>query len=684
LRWTRRTTTALLFGLAVTPCDALAQQNKPAAEIRCDPDDPDSEKRPECQPPRILGIGGGGAGGNRVTFNWNGPGRIDFGIYDHGCLDYGMEFEHLLSANRSLVASVTPRDLTWEAALTAARAVLGDPAAKAAYESVLELAKHPAYGSYQPATAASVIAGEPDAVLTTLLAAVERKPDDANALFSFASALAQRGLANEAAAALARLRTLTPGVSMPLGVDAPAALDHLTGYTDMLRGRLGEARSKFSAAIAREPFLYESAHSLALLQAHEGNGAAAKRTYLAGMWRFKPKYLVACGGRGEEKARPPVDDMFDTSKGIEGKLPEFWHPDKASDLKPFYEQMGVLARASIAEAAPLQQRTIALSNNARFAGGSEDPYDAFAEKMSELISSLDETEPYVLQVKDDLDAAVAKAEEIAAQNQASVLERVTELAGRPGNHCPTYRSLISQGVRGVLPHAERVEAAYREYARVWYKMATGLNWHLGDPVWFEYNDVSLRAELVAMRSGMLAQMMTYYGFPADLVQECPEEFVPYGPPVPVPTEQGLRCENVLGGQTIKMDFEPPAGAPGPKFNVEAGCDKIKIDGNWDAVNAKAPGFGLKMGGRFSGTFERHKGFSMFGGVGADVQALGQSGSFKAGGYVEGDAAGLTGLGGRVIRTPPNNQAPEQMDFPLIAKPATAERGPRLKPYWQAP
>lgn len=675
---------ALLICLAVATPKAFAQQDKPTADTRCDPDDPDSAKRPECQPPRILGIGGGGAGGTRVTFDWNGPGRIDFGIYDHGCLDYGMEFQQLLSANRSLVASVTPRDVTWEAALTAARTVLATPNAKAAYDSVLELAKQPAYLSYQPASAASVVAGEPDAVLATLLAAVERRPNDANAVFAFASALAQRGLANEAAAAIARLRTLTPGLSMPLGVDAQAALDHVTGYTAMLRGRLGEARSKLSAAIAREPFLYEAAHSLALLQAHEGNAAAGKRTYLAGMWRFKPKYLVACGGRGEDKARPPIDDMFDTSNGVEGKLPEFWHPDKAGDLKPFFEQMGALALASTAEGVPLQQRVIAMSDNARFAGGSDDPYDAFAEKMTELISSLDEVEPYVLQVKDELDAAVAKAEEIASQNQASVLERVVELAGRPGNHCPTYRSLISQGVRGVLPHAERVEAAYREYARVWYKAATGLNWHLGDPVWFEYNDVGLRAELVAMRSGMLAQMMTYYGFPADLVQECPEEFVPYGPPVPVPAEKGLSCQGVVGDQTFKMDFEPPAGAPGPKFNVEAGCDKIKIDGNWDAVNAKAPGFGLKMGGRFSGTFERNKGFSMFGGVGADVKALGQSGSFKAGGYVEGDAAGLTGLGGRVMKNPPNQQAPERMDFPLIPKPASAERGPRLKPYWQAP
>ena len=90
-----------------------------------------------------------------------------------------------------------------------------------------------------------------------------------------------------------------------------------------------------------------------------------------------------------------------------------------------------------------------------------------------------------------------------------------------------------------------------------------------------------------------------------------------------------------------------------------------------------------MGGRFAGTFERHKGFSMFGGVGADVKALGQSGSVRAGGYVKGDAAGLTGLGGRVTRAPPNQPRPESMDFPLIPKPASAERGPRQKDMGQA-
>jgi hypothetical protein len=254
----------------------------------------------------------------------------------------------------------------------------------------------------------------------------------------------------------------------------------------MLRGNLATAKAKFQSTIGQEPFINAAAHSLALIQAQEGS-AAAPITYRNGMWRFKPKYLVLCGGRGSEDVRPPVDDMFDTSMGKDVRLVEFWHPEVATELEPFYQQLGALAESHMARLEPLKERMIALGDNPRFAGGVSghggmmESYDAWAARLDHLIASLDEIEPFVLQAQKKLDAATATAARIAGENQVYVMERVIALARTPGDHCPTYRSLISQGIQGLRPHAERMAAESREYARIWYKMSTGLLSNVGDP-----------------------------------------------------------------------------------------------------------------------------------------------------------------------------------------------------------
>lgn len=653
--------------VALIPTDAFAWQEPPAdeqppaeEEARCDPDDPDDK---DCIEPKIHIIGAGGGGGG-FTFNWNGPGRLDYGVYDHGCINYEDEFRRLIGANQGLIGSVAAQAVGWDAMLATVRKRLAS-------------AKPPAMELGAP-----LVLAEPEVALAQLFTAVQKTPDDAGLLFNFAASLSRSGLPNEALAVIARIRALPAPPVLPLGVDSQAALDYQAGYAEMLRGNLAAAKAGFQSTIGREPFVNEAAHALALVQAHEGNSAAQK-TYLAGMWRFKPKFLVLCGGQGSADVRPPVDDMYDTSMGKDVRLVEFWHPEIAGELKPFYEQLGALSQSRAAIAEPLKQRMIAMGDNPRFATAMDRPYDAWAEKLTQLIAGLDENEPYVLQQQEKLERAIQNAERIAGQNQAFVLERVTQLAVQPGNHCPTYRSLISQGIQGVRPHAERVEAEYRAYARVWYKMATGLASNIGDPEWYEYNDVPLRAEIEAMNLGMIAMMMGYYAFPADLVIECPEEFVDmFAAQVP-PPEPADACKELFGNLKFKHTISPPKGAPGPTHDIEIGCDKIKVDSKYDVVNVSHGPLGLAMGGRFSGEFTRGKGFSMFAGVGADAKAFGAKGSVRAGAFVEGDYHGLTAAGGRVIPTRADGSS-KPMDFNILPKPQTAPRGPALRKFYAPP
>lgn len=640
----------------------------PEEEPRCDPDEPDD---PDCEP-RIHIIGaGGGAGGNAFTFNWSGPGRMDYGVYDHGCLNYADEFRRLVNLNQGLIGSVQPRAASWDQALAAMRARLDEPLMRAAYDAAKDA---------DAKDDIPLALSDPDASLVQLFAAVEKAPDHPTRLFNFAGALSRNGMPNEALAVLARIRELGKLPDPTLDINASAAMDYQEGYAEMLRGNLAAAKSKFQSTIAQEPFINAASHSLALIQAQEGN-SAAPITYRNGMWRFKPKYLVVCGDPGSEDVRPPVDDMFDTSMGKDVKLVEFWHPEIATELQPFFEQMGALAKSRMAMLEPMKQRMIALSDNARFANSDDVPYDAWAGKMTQLIDGLDEHEPYVLQAQERLDAAIAKAGRISAENQAHILERIVALVGQPGNHCPTFRSLISQGIQGVRPHAELVEAESREYARIWYKMATGLLSNIGDPEWFESIDVGLRAEIEGMNLGLLAMTAGYYGFPADAVVDCPEEFVEmFAAQVP-PAAPADPCTELLGNQTLNHTVAMPKGVPGPKFDVKIGCKEISVEGEFNLVGVSAPAgvASVDMGARTSLSFKKGQGFDMYAGVGVDGKVLSRSVSASAGAFVSGDANGLTDTGGRV-KLNRLDGSKETMDFGLMAKPTTARRGPQIRNF----
>jgi hypothetical protein len=525
-----------------------------------------------------------------------------------------------------------------------------------------------------------LVLSDPDVALAQLFASVEESPEHPTRLFNLAGALNWNGMPNEALAVLARIRKLGKLPDPTLEVNASAALDYQEGYAEMLRGDLAAAKGKFGSTISQEPFLNAASHALALVQAQEGN-AAAQVTYRNGMWRFKPKYLVVCGGPGSTDVRPPVDDLFDTSMGKHVALVEFWHPEIATELKPFFEQIGALAESRMAILEPLKQRMVAMSNNPRFANAADDPYDAWAEKMSQLISSLDEDEPYVLQAQKKVDAALQTAGKVSAENQAFVLQRVVELVGQPGNHCPTFRSLVSQAIQGVRPHAERAEAAQREYTRIWYKMATGLLSNIGDPEWYESIDVGLRAEIEGMNLGMLTHTAGLYGFPADLVRECPEEFVQmFAQQVP-PAPPADPCTEILGNNTLNHKIAMPKGVPGPKFNVSIGCKEIKVDGEFSLISASSPGgvASLDLGARTSMSFKKGAGFDMFLGVGADAKIHTLSGSAQAGAFVSGDANGLRDVGGRVKQNRVDGTK-DTMDFGLMAKPSTAPRGPTIRAF----
>ena len=191
----------------------------------------------------------------------------------------------------------------WQQTLDNLRARLSDPKIQAGYETGNKLATEKTAADVGvPATLAL---GEPEAALGQLYAAVEKSPDNAGTLFNLAAALSINGLANESLAVIARIHSLNRTPALPLGVNADAALDYQEGYAEMLRGNLAAAKTGFQKAMGQEPFINEAAHGLALIQAHEGNAAQGKHTYLGGMWRLRAEVPDRLR-RGGRRRRPPA------------------------------------------------------------------------------------------------------------------------------------------------------------------------------------------------------------------------------------------------------------------------------------------------------------------------------------------------------------------------------------------
>jgi tetratricopeptide (TPR) repeat protein len=637
-------------------------------------------------PPSTVAGKGGGGGGSSVTrqFDWDGPDGVDYGIYDHNCLRYGQEFNALVVNGDRLIGSVTPQAVSWQQTLDTVRATLADPSAKAAYDTVREFASVKRPDLFSAGAAASLMQGGPAEALAQFYAGVEQAPDDADLLFNFAAMLSQAGMPNESLAVIKRLRSLDRKPALANGVDADAALAYLTGYAEMLRGELADAKAQFARTISSGPYLYEAKHALALIQAHEGGRLQGEDTYLDGMWRFKPKELVICGVKRDKSVRPPVDEMFDTSMGVPGELVKFRHPSRTDDLEKWGREIAALGAERGAIAKQAGDRMKALSSKLSWSTKVE-PIVIFNQKMSLLLESIDENEPYIVALMADEEAIRESALQGVQAAVTDHLERTYKIAmSGAQNICQPLRASATRGIQEAGPHLRQIELAMRRTARDWYKITTGLNAKIGDKDWHEFNDQSLRVQLETLNALMLLSMSTGYGpFGADTqCQEEPPDQQLAGQMGP----QGSPCDDIFGDLKISHSFEVPGRTDGPKISYEVGCDKIKADIQYDLLAGKAFGFGTAMGGIASIEIGRKGDYSIFAGARAEASGPGMGGGIKSGLYMEGDNGGVTGIGGRVSLDAKagfgklSKSASDDMKFNLLPDPPKAPRGSRLKTF----
>jgi tetratricopeptide (TPR) repeat protein len=629
-------------------------------------------------PPLVTGAPGPtGPSGPSDSFDWDGPDVRALGIYDHNCLPYEDELNEQLRLGAGFIGVVQPREVGWPAALATARKVLADPNARAQYDLANRVAKAGSTATDSAGAAVRLMMGDPFGALAQLLAGVERAPDDPDVLFNFAAILGQVGMPNESLAVLGRLRSLGKQPDLAQGTNPEAAVSYLTGYNEMLRGRLGEAKSAFSRTIALDPFLNEASRSLSLVEAHEGAGDQAKQTYLDGMWRFKPKEIIFCGADSDD-VRPPVDDTFDTSQGVSGKLVDFWYPGNADDLEKFSQAIQEVLEERLDIATAHMDRAISLSDVVDFATDAP-PYDVWAAKMSLLIESLDENEPVVLELQASKEAAEERMGEVAGAATARVLKRLIDPAGPPA--CREWRSLVNGAIGQISPAAKQLEMAQRRYAAVWYRIATGLNAQVGDPSWHEYNDRSIRAQLEGLNGEMLGVIRAPY-LVLPWGGECPEEDPQDDSLAGQSGPQGPDCAQMTGGLSLEFSFELPSGG---KVGVSADCDKLGLSVEQNIAGASGALAEFGLGGFAELEISRKGGYTIFAGAKGSASAGGMGGSVKSGLYISGRSNGeVTEIGGKVsvgtsagAAGPSISKSVDDMTFNLLPTPPRPARGPSL-------
>ena len=637
--------------------------------------------------PTGSGVGGPATGPDPGdSFDWDGPDTMEYGIYDHGCRVVEEEFDELVRDNSGLVGSVRPRTVTFASALAAARLVLQDPAAKAQYQRSAKSGSKEHPKVFLASAASRILTGDSLGAMAQILAGIDESPNNPTLEFNLASILANLNMPNESLAVLEHMKAIGKKPEMALGINPDVATNYVIGYNEMLRGKLPEAATKLRSVVSADPFLHEASHSLALVTAKQGGNGLA--IFKKGLLRFPIRKTVFCIEGQEDPLRPSVDEMFDCSKGIPGKLTEFRQPNGIDNYKGFVKVMERLTKEVSSE---LEARKAALLANPVPHTTNPSPYEKWADQMFDLIQGLDENEPVFLKLQADLEKSRKDFQQAGAIHYERMMRRVTELALDTTPHkCSMYRDAAAQALNAMRPFVAHLELMHRRYAKTSYRVLTGLLAKYGNGPWRKSVEAYVRSWLTELDMTMLLDMLACYGpinagIAGIIHEECLTDGTGSGATVPQPNL--IPCPPGLKGLAFSYTISIPDG---PNFGAEVNCDGVSFSIDANVLKAELPG-GLaefSLGGFAQVDMKWGGEWSVFAGFGGSAGAAGFGGQEKAGMYIKGNVQdGATELGGRVGFDQQSKfggtaitNSGEPMDFVIIPAPKAPKLGPGLKGY----
>jgi hypothetical protein len=254
--------------------------------------------------------------------------------------------------------------------------------------------------------------GSPGLALAALLRARRFEPRSGSHLLNIAALATSVGLPNEGLALLDGLPALEFGRA-PLGIQPQAIASAVRGQALALTGRLGPARTAFTAARVAEPLLSEADAGLAVVEACSGNDAKALR-------------FARRARQRSETPKPPTEDPT---------KPEPTQPDAPLDLS-----RGVLT--------PLRQLPIAETPAQGVA--MEDEYDAIADGFFAEIDADNAEEDAIRERLRAVDQVSTPAEQMRRDD----ITLLAYLVGTNGDEADRLQETLFDKIDVITEHRE--------------------------------------------------------------------------------------------------------------------------------------------------------------------------------------------------------------------------------------
>jgi tetratricopeptide (TPR) repeat protein len=342
---------------------------------------------------------------------------------------------------------------------------------QAGHRGVSQLARNPVGRSEASAIAAAaalVMDNHRAAALAALARAHTLKPGDPRPLVDAAPLLTDAGHAADALALLNRAAGMHADHAAPFGVDLKAAAQANKGYALLALGRAQQALAPLSSALSRAPLLREARVDLAAAETCTSNPSKAA-VFLAAGGRRQAFRGDLVGGSSGTPSEPPVEDIFDLSKGQVLTLPAVAYP------------------TSIGQAAAMRDTLNETTQQEQVQTGT-----ALSNRASQLETQLDGTYPKMNRMTfrrtADIITAVHSATldpRISAwTNQIAALETDRSAAQQSGVDDVGYPvcSQVNGAYARMYKDTLAIDGLERQIAVLEYRIRTGLAGNLANPL----------------------------------------------------------------------------------------------------------------------------------------------------------------------------------------------------------
>lgn len=614
------------------------------------------------------GSGGGGGGGlydGYGDIDWDGPDVLPRSPLIFAPFPVEPLIDRFRAATAHLPGSVRREDLTYDQAMLNLRALIPGPGLEMIQTLTAEASAVAGASNIDNYGAAAGMVGRLDTLLVLTLSQHLANPQDPTLLFNVASLLTQRGLVNEAVAMLDRLRASRRNPEMAFGYSPTGSLDYLQGYTAMLRGELGVARTLLARSFSADRSIADASYALAVVE--QALGGDVRKPLLEGfLLAYGGQPLMYCGDKyasdpltteEEQNVGPPTDRVFDLSIGVDGVLPQLAHPASGEELAARMADLEGTRRKIEAEVLGHTDRATALHETLsnRLAGPNPKPTDFIDQALADLINDANACLKPLHRMREQRDAIAEEMAE-AIQRDADLvvplLIKAAEITD-PARNRQAARAIVAQSVTARRGAIQRWDTAVRINHRSWFKYATALALHMTDLDWQDYAKETILAatktEWLALNVGVVANYGAYLPASTDLYVSpaavpAPAAVAP--PPMALCTP--ATAKGSLEVDLVKVPIRTAAVArPEIGVSMEVSCDKIALE--MDGM----VGVGLDnvaqigVGGFAEASRDRGGDVTIFGGA-KQTGTVGQTrGSAREGIYLTFDSEGLKEIGAKV-------------------------------------